>query len=602
MDLCIRIFIVLSFMCSCQGVELTLSPGTMSSSGARSPCGVLICQEPLNVSNGQGSFVNIRSMSVFKRDSQISTNSKREISIATVTTEYPKSTRVVNSIKVNGTLDADGALIEVELYKEKDCEADFICEVQGVDNEGRGMVSTARLLQQPCLKGNQESDKILSPALSLQILASVERLVSRVAGGLEDKIDQLKDELKNDNIGLESKLEELKKDLDDRSESFQHRIEDRLLLFENRIEDKIDNNNNLQTLIQLDSKIESEMKKFRAEVQADVQHSFDHLADKVHELQDQSVKLASEQIEKSLNRTFISVSTMELDLDLLKSNSQLNFGTIKNETETIRELLTSGHSSCQSLLTGVKKLESSVYNCTSRDDSQLNELLSDCQSSKSYDLSSTLENILTPKFCKKGMVFASQPYILLNSTKTSINTFDFPYLCETMTDGGGWIVIQRRVKGDIDFHLNWADYKIGFGSFAGDFWLGNDNIHAITSSGAYELRVDLTYKNKTSFAHYGNFFVAGESDKYKLTVGSYRGTAGDSLAYHNGRLFSTPDRDNDAWDKNCAATHGGGWWFGACDHSDLNGRWGKDRDLGVEWEKLAGGDSVSFAEMKVRRV
>ena len=40
--------------------------------------------------------------------------------------------------------------------------------------------------------------------------------------------------------------------------------------------------------------------------------------------------------------------------------------------------------------------------------------------------------------------------------------------CDMETDGGGWLVIQRRVnKGTVDFYRNWNDYVQGFGDLEG---------------------------------------------------------------------------------------------------------------------------------------
>lgn len=35
--------------------------------------------------------------------------------------------------------------------------------------------------------------------------------------------------------------------------------------------------------------------------------------------------------------------------------------------------------------------------------------------------------------------------------------------------------------------------------------------------------------------------------------------------------FSTKDRDNDVWKKDCAVEHRAAWWYRACHDSNLNG-------------------------------
>ncbi|KAM3914466.1 ficolin-1-B-like [Leptodactylus fuscus] len=182
-------------------------------------------------------------------------------------------------------------------------------------------------------------------------------------------------------------------------------------------------------------------------------------------------------------------------------------------------------------------------------------------------------------------------------------------LCDMDTDGGGWIVFQRRYDGSVDFFRGWSDYKRGFGSQLSEFWLGNDNIHRLTSSGTQVFRVDLTdVDNKHSFATYASFSLSGESDNYKLHIGAFTGgSAGDSLSYHKDRPFTTKDKDNDVHPDNCAVMFKGAWWYGECHDSNLNGQYlsgnyNINAD-GVIWETGRGNHhSYKMAEMKFRPV
>ncbi|XP_038060851.1 microfibril-associated glycoprotein 4-like [Patiria miniata] len=189
--------------------------------------------------------------------------------------------------------------------------------------------------------------------------------------------------------------------------------------------------------------------------------------------------------------------------------------------------------------------------------------------------------------------------------------------CDMETDGGGWIVFQRRQDGSVDFYRNWTEYQSGFGDLSGEFWLGNDNLVTLTSDdsrGTWELRVDLEdWESNTAWAKYSDFQIS--PGEYNLNIGQYdaSSTTGDSLALghhtysrwdHRGRPFTTKDRDNDQY---CAKKYKGAWWFNDCWYSHLNGPYYPDENagsnMGVQWFAWKSRDySLKECSMKMREI
>lgn len=148
-----------------------------------------------------------------------------------------------------------------------------------------------------------------------------------------------------------------------------------------------------------------------------------------------------------------------------------------------------------------------------------------------------------------------------------LNFDTFPVLRYSATNNSGWTVIQQRINGEENFNRNWETYKIGFGNFTGDFFLGLEKIHRLTNDQPHELYIHMERFNESAFcARYDNFRVAGEEDKYRLiSLGTYSGNADrDRLSSHEHHKFSTFDSDNDIYgDYNIAEIRQAGWWYGA---------------------------------------
>ncbi|KFB41096.1 AGAP011225-PA-like protein [Anopheles sinensis] len=155
------------------------------------------------------------------------------------------------------------------------------------------------------------------------------------------------------------------------------------------------------------------------------------------------------------------------------------------------------------------------------------------------------------------------------------NSKAFEVFCEQNKFDGGWIVIQHRFDGSTDFYRNWTEYRNGFGKLDREFWLGLEYVHQLTKHNPHELLVEIKdFHGHYEYAKYNMFEIGSETEMYALNeLGTYSGTAENSMQDNKNFKFSTFDRDNDKDKGNCAKDRRGAWWYNWCSRSNLNGRY-----------------------------
>lgn len=135
----------------------------------------------------------------------------------------------------------------------------------------------------------------------------------------------------------------------------------------------------------------------------------------------------------------------------------------------------------------------------------------------------------------------------------------------------GYVLYQRRVDLSFVFNQTWASYKNGFGNICGNFWLGNEPAHQMTSkNGPCSLRLEIKPVDfsTTYIVHYLFFYIKPEANKYALNVTGFQSDLldadKDALTPLNAMPFSTVDSWQSSCGINCPSQLGEGWWFKCC--------------------------------------
>ena len=199
-------------------------------------------------------------------------------------------------------------------------------------------------------------------------------------------------------------------------------------------------------------------------------------------------------------------------------------------------------------------------------------------------------------------------YYILN--KKTAGAVKKKVYCDMTTDGGGWIVMQKRFDGSVDFNRDWNSYRDGFGDVNGEHWLGNEFVHQYTNAYPTELIVEgIAFDDTQALAKMQDFTLSDEVSKYVFEYEACHGLCKNLNYEGKGQKFTTLDQDNDGSNnENCAQKYQGGWWFRECFFVFLNGKYSDvqsvtDRAEAIHWEEFRGFyKSLKKTTMLIRRI
>ncbi|VDM37433.1 unnamed protein product [Toxocara canis] len=164
---------------------------------------------------------------------------------------------------------------------------------------------------------------------------------------------------------------------------------------------------------------------------------------------------------------------------------------------------------------------------------------------------------------------------------------------------GRWTVIQQRTDGETLFNRTFEEYRWPFGEASQDHWIGNEYIHALTEPAGCSIRFETwDLFGDYRIAIYRNFSTSDFASFYRLNISGYdqdRSNLTDAMSFHNGRRFSSLDRDEDSSSTHCARYYAAGWWFANCAKSNLNGNF----HLGILWFDMHSGDWIHLRRTRI---
>ena len=189
--------------------------------------------------------------------------------------------------------------------------------------------------------------------------------------------------------------------------------------------------------------------------------------------------------------------------------------------------------------------------------------------------------------------------------------------CDMTTEGGGWIVMQKRFDGSVDFYRDWESYTNGFGDVYGEYWLGNDFVHQYTNAHPTEMISEaIAFDGSRAATKLQNFQVGDEElSKYTLQFGSCivltdtSDTICEDWDFQKHVKFSTFDMDNDRLSGSNCVEHfnGGAWWNSNCFQVNFNGYYSSVQTVPsaskIHWYNFRGYvESLKETRMLIKRI